>query len=784
MQLLDRPPAKPTVTDLVAIPSGQNQKTYTRLKTSLRLNLRRQIFLAVCDDLELRTQLMAQLQTELNSPKLVTLTLNLSDPNPMAQIVQWMAQNPAPDYRMGQSLGFQVLGIEQLTRQPAVIQKRFLSYLQAIEYYMPMLECAMVLWLPRPWLRMVRQSAPTFWNWHTALFEFEGDPTPLRLSPRQRLAQGAGDSLELWASSPIADSQTAAIASTTHLPLPIKGFVDDRKPIDVDLDGDADPAVDAPMHRSDLATSANHQTTLWDILTDDLERLRQDSPTPSATAIPATLTPSAHRLPRAAAIAPVPTPAIALSPDSPTTAPLSPAASLQAPPLPPPSPLTYLVLTAIAENPTAQQHQQALQTLQQVQQLEQQQAPKKAIAAAYYSLGRLYREQIEQGDSTEQTLTISIEAHEQALQWLEEESPLRCDALNDLGNLYWMQSRCAIEPDVQLSSLERAIQAYQQALTKLELQANGQTFAMIQNNLGSAYGDLAQYEHPAEHLQKSVEAYEIALRYRTAEEDPARYAATQNNLGTACWNLAQHEKPVVHLSQAIAAYREALRYYTADRESMSYAMIQNNLGTAYWNLAQHVKPTTAPGSDGHAASADSLLRLAIAAYQNALEFRTAETMPNGYAATQNNLGTAHWNLANQASTTKQGRVEHLHHAIAAYEAAIGTVESLSAATGKLPSLTFDVSATRNNLGLAYYQLATDAHANLAAPKRQKSLETALAQHLEALQTWQPLSELHQVTLEYVIQTVRAFYAHCGIQGQNFALSRIPAQLLPEIMQKI
>jgi tetratricopeptide (TPR) repeat protein len=758
MQLLDRPPAKPTVTDLVAIPSGQNQNTYMRLRMSLRLNLRRQIFLAVCDDLELRNQLITQLQTDLHAPQLINLNLNLSDPNPMAQIVQWMAHHPTPSQHRA-SLGFQLLGIEQLTRQSAAIQKRFLTHLQAIEYYKPMLDCAMVLWLPRPWLRMVRQSAPTFWDWHTALFEFEGDPTPLRLPTPK-----AATPVDLWTNPAIAQPTFPHRATApTYLPLPIKGYVDDRKPLAADAD-------DTPS----LHPVAEQHATLWDVLTDDLEKLRQTPSAPKETTQDHPQSPSPT--PQAAIAFPtLPSIPSVATPDAPALPVVSP---------PPPSPLTYLVLTAIAEHPTAEHHQQALQSLQQIQQLEKQQAPQKALAAAYYSLGRLYREQIEQGDSTEQTLTISIEAHEQALRCLDEQSPLWCDTLNDLGNLYWMQSRCAIEVDVQLSSLERAIQSYDQALTKLDPASSAQTYAMIQNNLGSAYGDLAQYQEPAQNLQKSVAAYDVALRYRTVEDDPARYAATQNNLGTACWNLAQHEQPIPRLSQAIAAYREALRFYTPERESLSYAMIQNNLGTAYWNLAQHIKPGMTTQPNGAAASADTLLRLAIAAYQDALEFRTVDAMPNGYAATQNNLGTAHWNLANQASTTKQGRVEHLQHAIAAYEAAIATVAALTQPTGQPPTLTFDPAATRNNLGLAYYQLATDTHANLATSKRQKSLETALNQHLEALQTWQPLSEFHQATLEYVVQTVRAFYTYCGIQGQNAALSLIPAQLLPEIMQKI
>ncbi|NJK52767.1 MAG: hypothetical protein HC936_07945 [Leptolyngbyaceae cyanobacterium SU_3_3] len=42
--------------------------------------------------------------------------------------------------------------------------------------------------------------------------------------------------------------------------------------------------------------------------------------------------------------------------------------------------------------------------------------------------------------------------------------------------------------------------------------------------------------------------------------------------------------------------------------------------------------------------------LAIGAYRIALIYRTLEVAPSAYAATQNNLGTAYWHLANQPST--------------------------------------------------------------------------------------------------------------------------------------
>ncbi|MGB7376300.1 MAG: tetratricopeptide repeat protein, partial [Rivularia sp. (in: cyanobacteria)] len=81
--------------------SGWNRQVYHRLKLALGLNLRRQIFIAVCDDLNLRNQVAARLhstlaypvgqvlyqpidtQSEASTPaypRLVTLRLNLNDP--------------------------------------------------------------------------------------------------------------------------------------------------------------------------------------------------------------------------------------------------------------------------------------------------------------------------------------------------------------------------------------------------------------------------------------------------------------------------------------------------------------------------------------------------------------------------------------------------------------------------------------------------------------------------------------------------------------------------------
>lgn len=740
MPVIDYPPIPSVVVmNPAAQPiSGMNQKTYMRLKTSLQLNLRRQIFLAVCDDLELRSQLVSQLQREL-APQFVSLNLNLADPNPMAQVSQWLNQRTRQITQFSSlATGFQILGIEHLTRQPAPVQKRFLTHLQAIEYYMPSLECTTLLWVPRPWLRSIRQSAPTFWEWHTALFEFEGDPTPLR--PVQAITSLAAHHSATSVQSSVVRVPLAKIESVTHS---LQGDIDSVELEETALLREPDALPDA----------------LWEILTQDLDRWDVQ---PQSESIPSKVV--SAKLPAVA----------------PSTA------EPQPPALPivstlPAAPLKQLLIDALNQSPESEQHQAGLASLQQIEALQQQNVPLQALAAAYYGLGRAYRECIEQGDSSEQTLEIAIAAHRQTLALLASDSSLAADVANDLGNLYWMRARHATAAELQLSGLEQAIEAYQLALQYADV-SQPQTCAMIQNNLGSAYGDLAQYREPAANLQKSIQAYEAALQHRSAETEPARYAATQNNLGTAYWNLAQYDQPINWLKRSIAAYQEALRYYTPDTEPLSYAMIQNNTGTAYWNLAQHFQPTKS-GAPATASSPEMLLRLAIAAYQNALLYRTLQAAPAAYAATQNNLGTAYWDLAMLPPTPMPERREQFQLAITAYEAAIAAVAVLSERTTDRPALTFDVFATHNNLGLAYYHLAMDRPVVMANRDRQQALETALKHHLKALQGWD-MAEFQASTLDFIIQTVRALFNEFGIQGQNLALSQIPPNFLPQVMSKL
>ncbi|XGV95270.1 MAG: hypothetical protein ACAF41_21290 [Leptolyngbya sp. BL-A-14] len=885
--------------------SGPNQKAYLRLKVALSLNLRRQIFLAVCDDVALRNRLAARLYAELGYPspklaavettevipfspssavslrekqsviapkgnlasvassgtlpppllypRLVSLNLNLSDPNPMVQIAEWLAQYPPPKGTTPRvrSPGFQILGTERLTRQSASVQKRFLNSLQQIEHYLSCLESPLLLWLPRPWLNAVQQSAPNFWNWHTALFEFEGDPTPVspvnvRLHPHSIDEASPSNHGITQSRVPVESHQdvTATPLSLSEPPV-VDADLHDRAttvPAESTATAESSEAVVAEQPRagdsiaptvtastqSDVPAPkalASQKEDLWAILTHDLALLNRSEQTVSLPTEPVDAAvepePTEHIATAANAVSPAnvdsapietdkDTPHLsasrhpdqlsasnAVAVDATVSMPVESAALT--PPAPPTADrssqsqaaldLADLILSVVAEEDgetPSSENARIIQALQQIEQLHLQQAPNATLLAAYQNLGNLCRDRIEQGYASSRHLLLTICVYEQTLQWLDDASLLWSDLLNDIGNLYWMLARHESSVDESLIFLEQAIAAYRHALDKTNPETRPHNYAMIQNNLGSAYGDMARFRAPAESLEQSVAAYETALRYRRLHDDPARYAATQNNLGTAYWNLAQHQQPVRRLKQSIASYFEALRYYSPDCEPMHYAMIQNNLGTAYWNLAQQPHSNLGVGTaTGKDLSPADLLQRAIVAYRAALVYRTLAVAPAAYAATQNNLGTAHWQLAGLLEHEPQQRQEQLQLAVAAYREAIVSVDSLSR-TNAIPThpLSFDPAATHNNLGLAYHQLATDKHSRESSTQRSTYLEAALHHHLQALQAWEAQPELYQTVFSYVLQTMRAFHTEFGTKGQTQALSQIPAKLLPEVLKQL
>ncbi|MEH2321143.1 tetratricopeptide repeat protein [Nostoc sp.] len=720
-----------------------NRQVYQRLKLALSLGLRRQLFLAVCDDLHLRNQVAARLHSTLaypvgqvlyqssnsqeNStpayPRLVTLRLNLNDPNPIVQINQWLANYPPPIVGASKDTpgrpfpipAFQIVGVEQLTKQPVAIQRLFLHYLRLSEQYFStqessrFLESNLLLWIPRPWLSAIKQSAPQFWRCRTGLFAFAGEPTPATQNSGYPEREKRSGSLDLGnvEQSILDESVTQAELRTAASELK--------------FENNSDFLAETQVHETQEASPST-----VDLLKTPPQQQESTNRSASGT----------------------------------NNQSLSSLSHIS-------SELTELVIATINTNiaQDTENYLQPQQILLEIEELHQKQVPGEVLAEVYHRLGSLYRLRIEQGESTLENLMVAIIAYQEAISY-DETSPQLPDILNDLGTLYWMLYRTPPNSEEGQTYIEQAIEFYQLALKMISPQTHSETYARVQNNLGTAYGDLARFSQPSENWQQAVLAYSEALSYRTADMDSLKYAACQNNLGTAYWHLGQYNQPIVHLKKAIAAYNEALLHYNPEEEPLKYGMIQNNIGTACWNLAQYEQPA-------------QNLQLAIDVYSEALKYRTPANVPSACAATQNNLGTAYWHLANLSQTTKEARQKYLQLCIIAYEEAIALADSLSG----IP-LSFDLFASYNNLGLAHYQLVIDKSFNGDKATRSEHLEVALDNHLQALNGLSKQPEAYQTTFTYVVKTIRAFHNELGIEGQNLALSKVPSQLLPKILSKL
>jgi len=914
---------------------GLNQQTYVRLKLALSLSLRRQIFIAVCDDLPLRDRLASRLQQDLiqttaspsertattgqtpEYPRLVTLKLDLQSPNPVVQIAQWLSFNPPPrsSKRRFSVPAFQFLGIEQLTRQPATVQRQFLTHLQGIERSLPVLDSSLLFWMPRPWFRTLPQSAQEFWRCRTAIFEFIGEPRPLALEeeslphPLESMPFQEPNSTEPF-DEPSEDSPPPPSRPSANLWTILK---QDLAQLDV---GSPPVEPDAPeeysahhsavlttLRREEEAPTAAKTVPMTIVALTPSDRDNSGTRTESTTLKekppqngtgdrphPPSPTDKAHQngtgdrphLPipvdkaaqngtthrphapipvdkthQNAGDRPQPTVPIDKAEQNGTILHPHPAipaepsqqnghadhASVMAPPLEesanghsllptdlldvflgdrdsdrPPLPSengvvngqSYTADLELAEPelevwpaeledldpvPPALVEEESLDLdaaqdsdiwpanlkdldaateidrqialfRDYIEQLHRQNASPSLLADTYRTLGDIYRDRIEQGEATPANLRGGIQSYEQVLVWLSETSPLWPDVLNDLGNLHWMLSRQEGDVTAAEAHLQQAIQHYELGLARLDADLLPQNIAMIQNNLGAAYTDLARYCDAGANLQRSIACYQQVLQYRTPQKDPVRYASTQNNLGTAYWNLAQQERPRHYLKEAIAAYGEALEYCTSEDDPTSFGMIHNNLGTAYWNLAQFERP-------------QHWLQRAIESYQLALKYRTPQASLTAYAATQNNLGTAYWHLASQLEDAPQ-RLDTWQKAIQAYDTALHAVAQLPAHT----HLSFDLYASHANLGLAHYQMATDTQLRVESEACGRHLELALEHHVHALQGWEDKPQLRQTALGHIIKTMRALYRHGGLAGQNLALSMVPANLLPEILPRL
>jgi len=185
--------------------------------------------------------------------------------------------------------------------------------------------------------------------------------------------------------------------------------------------------------------------------------------------------------------------------------------------------------------------------------------------------------------------------------------------------------------DARLSAAEvqEALACYERAVDLFAPHGTAEDLAAVQLSQGGAYQALSGRAG----IQRAIDCYHKALHVYSLIEHPAEYALIHNNVATAYLSMlpsGEPEREMLRQAQAIQSLHEALKVYTLEEYPHEYAMVQNNLG----NIFQYLPTRDSVGK----------LDQAIGAYKAALLVRSRQHTPVEYATTVSNLANAYANL--------------------------------------------------------------------------------------------------------------------------------------------
>ncbi|MEM7400047.1 MAG: hypothetical protein AAF354_14130, partial [Pseudomonadota bacterium] len=206
-------------------------------------------------------------------------------------------------------------------------------------------------------------------------------------------------------------------------------------------------------------------------------------------------------------------------------------------------------------------------------------------------------------------------------------------------------------PEPGTDSLERARAAFEAAIPVLRNLGLPEELSEAEMNLGVTIQALAGSNRAR--VGDAISAYQRALRTFNGAEHPQEFAILQNNLATAFLSMAfTDERSKMREALAVQAFEEGLKVVNLIDHPSEYAMLQNNLGNALqYASSSHV--------------VENNLR-ALEAYNEALKVRNAETTPLEYANTISNKANCLWNLPDDPTDPDTGNRAHLMEARSLY----------------------------------------------------------------------------------------------------------------------
>jgi len=206
-------------------------------------------------------------------------------------------------------------------------------------------------------------------------------------------------------------------------------------------------------------------------------------------------------------------------------------------------------------------------------------------------------------------------------------------------------------PGEDAAFLERARDAYQSILPIFQALGTLEELAELEMNFGLVLQSLAGLHKGR--ITDAISAYQRSLRTFDKTRFPQEFAILQNNLATAFLSIPlADERAKMREALAVQAFEEGLRVVNLIDHPTEYAMLQNNLG----NALQYA-------SSSH--RVENNLR-ALEAYDEALQVRTRATMPVEYANTLTNKANCLQNLPDDPARPEHGNRANLVQARALY----------------------------------------------------------------------------------------------------------------------
>jgi CHAT domain-containing protein len=133
------------------------------------------------------------------------------------------------------------------------------------------------------------------------------------------------------------------------------------------------------------------------------------------------------------------------------------------------------------------------------------------------------------------------------------------------------------------ANLDIAITHYRNSATVFTLEKHADRFAMVQQNLGSAFSDLVDIDplDPA-HSLNAIEAHRAALSAHRYRGNPVDWASAANNLAVA-YREALHGPRADQIEEAIQLHEAALGVFTAGATGIAEALNLRRPDNPHWS---------------------------------------------------------------------------------------------------------------------------------------------------------------------------------------------------------